>query len=201
MEQVRDRAAWLTPTLIIAVFVSSTLAIGWPSNFILLSSFAIGEQFEAYHAALNIERFRWRWAGVQDYATNPDSAAHPLLYTHHANNGLYFSYLLMQLGIVSLPLQAALSIIGSAGGLLVTFLCFRRFTGSIIFAGLALAILSLDFDFIRNWSVNIHRGFTYLSVFGTVLVIIEASERNFRHPGWTAGAVRSGRQHATVGIA
>jgi hypothetical protein len=29
-----------------------------------LSSFAIGEQFESYHAALNIERFGWQWAGV-----------------------------------------------------------------------------------------------------------------------------------------
>jgi hypothetical protein len=183
-----SRAAWLAPILLISLFVSLTLAIWWPSNFVRLSSFAIGEQFEAYHGALNIQRFGWRWAGVQDEATNPDVAAHPFLYTHHGNNGIYFSYILLQLGINSLPLQNALSIIASAGGLLVAFLCFRKLTGSIPFATVALAILSLDFDLIRDWSVNIHRGLTYLSVFGAVYVFVEASERNFRHPGWTAGA-------------
>ncbi len=92
-----NNRAWIAPALITALFVTLTLAIWWPSNFVRLSSFAIGEQFEAYHAALNIERFGWQWAGLQDEATNPDPAAHPYLYTHHGNNGIYFSYLLYKL--------------------------------------------------------------------------------------------------------
>src|SRR5262245_53787796 len=108
--------AWAAPVLLTTVFVALTLAIWWPSNFVRLSSFAIGEQFEAYHAAFNIERFGWQWGGVQDEATSAAPEAHPFLYTHHPNNGIYFSYLMLKLGARTLPLQNALSIIGSAGG-------------------------------------------------------------------------------------
>lgn len=183
------RSAWLAPGLLVMVFVSLTLAIWWPSNFVRLSSFAIGEQFEAYHAALNIERFGWRWAGLQDEATSPNAASHPYLYTHHPNNGIYFSYLLRQLGVTSLPLQNAMSIFASAGGLLIAFLCLRKLTGSIAFATVAMALLALDYEFIRDWSVNIHRGLTYLSIFAAVYAFNEARRRYFRHWGWTAVAL------------
>jgi hypothetical protein len=180
---------WIAPALITALFVAMTLAIWWPSNFVRLSSFAIGEQFEAYHGALNIERFGWQWGGLQDEATNPDPAAHPYLYTHHGNNGIYFSYLLRKLGILSLPLQNAVSIFGSAGGLLAAFLCIRSLTGSVLFATLTMALLALDYELIRDWSVNIHRGLTYLSIFVAVYVFHEAARRNFLHWGWNLAAL------------
>ena len=182
-------APWLAPTILTAIFITLTLTIWWPSNFVRLSSFAIGEQFESYHAALNIERFGWQWAGVQDEATNPDPAAHPYLYTHHGNNGIYFSYLLFELGVRSLPMQNAVSILGSAGGLLLAYLCLRKLTGSVVFATLAMALLALDYELIRDWSVNIHRGLTYLSIFAAIYVFDEAARRNFRHWGWSLGAL------------
>ena len=182
-------APWLAPTILTAIFITLTLTIWWPSNFVRLSSFAIGEQFESYHAALNIERFGWQWAGVQDQATNPDPAAHPYLYIHHGNNGIYFSYLLFELGVRSLPMQNAVSILGSAGGLLLAYLCLRKLTGSIVFATLAMALLALDYELIRDWSVNIHRGLTYLSIFAAIYVFDEAARRNFRHWGWSLGAL------------
>lgn len=76
---------WLFPTLLIFIFTILTLIIWMPSNFVRLQIFAVGEQFEAYHGALNIMCFGFIWAGVQDQATNPILQAHPFLYMHHAN--------------------------------------------------------------------------------------------------------------------
>jgi hypothetical protein len=151
----------------------------------------MGEAFEAYHGALNIDRFGWIWAGVQDEATSADRAAHPYLYVHHANFGLYLSYALRRLGLTSLELQNAVSGIGSALGLVVAFVCLCRLTASAAFATLVLYLLALDFVFISDWSFNIHRAFTYLSVFGAILLFFEASRRDFRHAGWTVAAFLS----------
>ena len=182
---------WLFPTLLIFIFIILTLIIWMPSNFVRLQSFAVGEQFEAYHGALNIMRFGFIWAGVQDQATNPILQAHPFLYTHHANIGVYFSYLMFQLGIESLPMQNATSILGSAGGLLMALICIRRLTGCIPFSLLAMSLLTLDSELIRDWSVNIHRGLTYLSIFTAIWAFSEASKNKFRHLGWNIGALLS----------
>lgn len=171
---------WIVSIIILAIYISLTLIIWLPSNFVRLQSFAIGEQFEAYHAALNIQRFGWFLsAGIQDEATNPSLLAHPYLYTHHANNGIYFSYLMMSFGIDSLPLQNALSILGSAGGLAIALFALRSLTGSFVFAILSMGMLALDYELIRDWSVNIHRGLTYLSIFTAFLVFNEASIKNY----------------------
>ncbi len=52
-----------------------------------------------------------------------------------------------------------------------------------------MALLALDYELIRDWSVNIHRGLTYLSIFAAVYVFNEAARRNFLHWGWILGAL------------
>jgi hypothetical protein len=140
--------------------------------------------FEAYHGALNIARFGWGWGGLQDMATNPDAAAHPFLYVHHPNLGLYVSYFLRRLGVVSLEGQSAISIVGSAAGLLVAYAFVRKVTNSALIAAFVLGLFALDFTLISAWAFNIHRAFTYVSVFAAMYAFLRLNESRFHDARW-----------------
>jgi hypothetical protein len=118
---------------------------------------------------MNLLAFGWQWAGLQDYATNPAASAHPYLYIHHGNLGLYFSYVLAQLGIVSIEAQNAVSWVASLVGLMLAYLFVKETTKRRLPALLVLTFLALDFRYIDDWALNVHRAFTYMSVFGTAL--------------------------------
>ena len=118
---------------------------------------------------MNLLAFGWQWAGLQDYATNPAASAHPYLYIHHGNLGLYFSYGLARIGIVSIEAQNAVSWLASLVGLMLAYLFVKETTRRRLPALLVLAFLALDFRYIDDWALNVHRAFTYMSVFGTAL--------------------------------
>jgi len=168
----------------IITFALLSLALWAPSNFLKISADGVGEAFEAYHAALNIFRFGFQWGGLQDMATNPDPLAHPFLYIHHGNLGLYVSHALGLLGITTLEGQNLSSLIASIFGLLICYIAIHRITGSRIIAALFLLFLALDLKFIDHWSFNIHRAFSYLSVMGTIYSFWRLWEKNFKSVSW-----------------
>ena len=101
-------------------------------------------------------------------ATNPVPSAHPYLYVHHANLGIYVSYALRWVGIEAIETQNFLTIFASGGGILVAHRFLLTVTKSGVLAIVFAMFLALDAYYISNWAFNIHRAFTYLSVFGTV---------------------------------
>jgi len=123
------RAEYYAPLLILVVFTVASAAIWTPRHFFKFGAAGAGEAFEAYHGAMNLLAFGWQWAGLQDYATNPPAAAHPYLYIHHSNLGLYFSYGLARLGIVSIEAQNAVSWVASLVGLMLAYLFVKEATG------------------------------------------------------------------------
>jgi hypothetical protein len=131
---------------------------------------------------MNLLAFGWQSAGLQDMATNPVASAHPFLYIHHGNLGLYFSYVLARLGIVSIEAQNAVSWLASLIGLVLAYLFVKEAAGRRSPALLVLTFLALDFRYIDDWALNVHRAFTYISVFGTALPF-----QRMLHDKFTAG--------------
>jgi hypothetical protein len=164
---------------ILSAFAVISIAIWWPSQFFKMGSEGIGEAFEAYHGAMNIMTFGWQWAGLQDMATNPSPAAHPYLYIHHGNLGLYFSYALARLGVASIEAQNAASWFAVLCGLIVAYRLMLSMTSRRELATLFLLLLAFDFNFLEYWAFNIHRAFTYLSLFGTILTYWRARQSRF----------------------
>jgi hypothetical protein len=140
--------------------------------------------FEAYHGALNIIHYGWQWAGLQDMATSSDRAAHPFLYIHHVNFGLYFSYLLSLLGIKSIEGQNFVSISGSLFGLYFGYRCLRHITGVHVAGIFFLLFACLDSFSATTWSFNIHRAFSLFAVFGTLLSYINYAGHHFLSKKW-----------------
>ncbi|HLW59022.1 MAG TPA: hypothetical protein VKV57_03755 [bacterium] len=159
-----------TPAFYLILFLLMGLYIWIPNNFMGFSSDIIGEAYEAYHGAMNLERFGWRWAGLQDEATNPNPAAHPYLYIHHGNVGIYFSYFLSEIGIRSIEAQNALSVIPFLIGLYVAYLFWTHLSGSRLGGVLFLIFGCLDSSALFVWGFNIHRAFSYPAFFGCLFV-------------------------------
>jgi hypothetical protein len=168
----------------VAIFLILSLWLWAPSQFVKITADGVGEIFEAYHGAMNLALFGWRWGGLQDMATSTDLVAHPFLYIHHGNLGLYFSYLLMYCGITSIEGQNLSSLLASAFGLLICYYSFYQLTKNKLSSLLFLIFLALDWNYIDNWAFNIHRAFSYLSVMGTILAFCRLWDTNFKSIFW-----------------
>ncbi|OAI42019.1 hypothetical protein AYO40_01965 [Planctomycetaceae bacterium SCGC AG-212-D15] len=171
------------PAVYVIIFAVLGLLVWVPSGFVRSNGF-IGEAFEAYHGGLNLERFGWRWAGLQDEATSDLPDCHPYLYIHHPNFGLYVSWFLRTVGIESFEAQNAMSVLGYLAGLLVGFWALKYATGSHAAGLVYLALCSLDYWSAANVAFNIHRAFGPLSIVATI-----GSYRKWldtRHLGWLA---------------
>jgi hypothetical protein len=175
-----DAYAWFC----ISAFAMLSLWLWAPSNFVKITADGVGEAFEAYHASLNVFRFGLQWGGLQDMATNPDPLAHPFLYIHHGNLGLYVSYVLGYIGITTLEGQNLATLIASMVGLLACYTAIRVITNSRMIAALFLFLLALDWNFIDHWALNLHRAFSYLSVMGTVYTFWQLRGEHFKSIFW-----------------
>jgi hypothetical protein len=180
----RWRPFLLKPYRVVVLFAVISTWVWLPSNFVKPTTVGMGEVFEAYHAALNLERFGWRWAGLQDMATNPREEAHPFLYIHHANLGLLLSYALRVLGMKSLEWQNFVSLLGSIAGLLVAYAAVRRLTGSLFVPLVFLILLALNVNYVTNWAFNIHRAFSYLGPFGAAYSYWALAASRYQNPAW-----------------
>ncbi|MEZ5785110.1 MAG: hypothetical protein R3D62_01190 [Xanthobacteraceae bacterium] len=173
-------SAIITASVIVAL-------LSWaPSGFVIVSNAGTGDAFEAYHGALNIERFGWRWAGLQDVATNPAAESHPYFYIHHVNLGIYISYALQSFGIVSIEAQSLVSIVASVLGFAAALLLVLRVTKSWMITAVFVCLLTLDIYYLTMWYFNVHRAFTYISVFGTAYAFFRLSDSGGRSFGWAA---------------
>lgn len=172
--------------LVLAGFFLASVAVWAPHGFLRPNDRAIGEAYSAYIGAQNFDLYGFRFAGLQDASASPNPADHPVLYVHHPNFGLYVSHALYQAGVTSLATQNALSIVGSVLGLALAYAFARRVTGSEWFALGFTILLAANVEFIVNWSFNIHRAFTYASVFGTLYALHLWGEAGFVSRVWGA---------------
>ena len=82
----------------IALLAIQHVYIGARSEF-LPCSLDCGESYEAYIGAVNLARLGLRYAaGLQDLAVGLRRQAHPMLYIHNPNLGVFFQYVVLRLG-------------------------------------------------------------------------------------------------------
>jgi hypothetical protein len=147
-----------------------------------------GEAYEAFHAAVNLDRFGFRWGGLQDMATSPAPAAHPYLYIHHPNFGLYLSFLLQKIGLTGFEAQMAFSTLLWSAGVVLFSLLIRSLTGSETIALAAGALVGLDPGNALEYGCNIHRA----ADFGSAAVVLFSTLKFLKKPGFVWGLILAG---------
>ncbi|MDX2099495.1 MAG: hypothetical protein SFW36_17080, partial [Leptolyngbyaceae cyanobacterium bins.59] len=117
-----------------------------------------GEVFFTYLAAKNFIRFGvFESFFLENVATAPHAAAHPVFYTHNPNSiTKSLSYLLLRLGVSDIRWHILISIPTFLVGQLYFYHLSRRFLGRT--AGLWVAILSATgYLMSLSWSLNFYR--------------------------------------------
>lgn len=146
---------------------------------------------EAFHAA--IDRFGLKWGGLQDMATSPYPSAHPYLYIHHPNFGLYFSFPLRKVGLRGFEIQMAFGTLLWSAGIVVFTLVLRALTGSETLALAGAALVGLDPGNALEYGCNIHRAADFGSAALTLLAALHFVTR--------PGLVHRGLLAVSLGLA
>ena len=189
----RLRVGWWAEPLVagvaVALLAGSYVAIGQRTGFIPCT-LDCGETYHAYIGAWNLYRFGWRYAGgLEDVATGPDTLAHPTLYTHNPNLGMYVRYLLLLLGIWDIHEQAVWTFIPFGLGLLYMYLFVRAVSRSGFIAALCLINASGLYALVSLWAFHGLRVFSWLLTFGPLFHLYASSRRQGtgRHLGAAIG--------------
>ena len=148
-----------------------------PSGYVKPLADGMGDAFEAYHGALNILRFGWRWGGLQDVATNPDPSAHPYLYVHHVNFGMFVSYALSLVGIRELGAQNWVGLAGTLVGIWLFYALILRLSQSVSVAVAATILLTSGYYYLDEWTFNIHRSWTFAAYATPALCYLSLLEK------------------------
>ena len=158
-----------------ALLLLGTLGVGLSTDF-LPCTLDCGETYEAHVAARNLWRFGWAHGGLQDFAANPDPAAHPALYIHNPNLGMYALAGLFALGIRTIHTQTPWLLLPFFVGLAYLYLAIRAVTRSLGLAAccllqaasLYLLVVLWQFDALRVWSWLLTWGLVYHLVRGGI---------------------------------
>lgn len=154
--------------LAVALLLADYLHIGLRTEFIPCV-LDCGETYEGYIGALNLHRFGLTHAGgLQDFAASARPVAHPTVYTHNPNLGMYFMYGLMQLGFVDIHAQAPWRAVPFGLGLAYMYAVIRGVSGSGILAGLCLLNAATMYLLVAMWGFHGLRVFSWLLTFGPV---------------------------------
>lgn len=102
---------------------------------------------------------------VDDCTINPSDEAHPYYYTHQPNFPNYFSYILIALGIHSMPSQILVMILIFGLALFYMYLTVKEYTKSEQLALLILAISVFSYASVIAFGLNIIRGWTWFVIF------------------------------------
>lgn len=149
----------------VAILLVSHLYVGYRSEFIPCTV-DCGETYHAYMGALNLHKFGFTYAGgLEDVAASPEFSAHPTLYTHNANIGVYARYLLFRLGITDVHSQAAWMTVPFLAGLLYMYLFVRSATQSGVLAALCLLNAATLYLLVTLWAFHGLRVFSWLLTF------------------------------------
>ncbi len=165
-----------------ALLLAGYLHVGYRSGFIPCM-LDCGETYEGYIGALNLYRFGPRHAGgLQDFAASPEIAAHPTVYTHNPNLGMYFRYLLFLLGFRDIHAQAPWTAVPFAAGLAYMYLLVRLVSASGMMAALCLLNAAGLYLLVTVWGFHGLRVFSWVLTFGPAYHLCRASAGD-RHRG------------------
>jgi hypothetical protein len=144
----------------IALLAIQHVYIGARSEF-LPCSLDCGETYEAYIGAVNLERLGFRYAaGLQDLAVGLRPQAHPMLYIHNPNLGVFFQYVVLRLGARGIHEAAVWTVVPFALGLLYMYFFFSAVTRNRLFGALCLLNAALLYLLVSLWAFQTLRVFS-----------------------------------------
>jgi len=170
----------LSPLLYFVVLVGTIVVLAVPHHFVPCPHPSCGEIYESYVSARNLETLGWKWAGLQDEATSPQPGAHPFLYIHHGDIGIYMSYLLRITGVKSIDSQNALSIVPFIIGLLLGYHLFSLLLDDRRAGAMFLLLSGFDYLGTGIWALNMLRSWSYVCLFGGLWALLRMERTSSR---------------------
>lgn len=163
--------------LALVLLIGGHLWIGLRTDF-LPCTLDCGETYEAYVAARNLVRFGWAMSGgLFDFATSPEPAAHPMLYTHNPTLGHFVLAGLFALGIRDVHAETAWLTVPFLLGMLYLYLAVWRVTGSRLLAGLCLLNASSLYLLVALWGFHADRVWSWMLTWGVTYHLKAWGER------------------------
>lgn len=160
----------------IGLLLLGTLGVGLRTGF-LPCTLDCGETYETYIAARNLWRFGWSSGGLQDFAANPDPAAHPALYIHNPNLGMYALAGLFWLGVRTIHAQTPWLLLPFLGGMLYLYLAIRDTCRSGLLAALCLLQAASLYLLVVLWQFDALRVWSWLLTWGLVYHVVQVGLR------------------------
>ncbi len=165
----------------IGLLLLGTLGVGLATDF-LPCTLDCGETYETYIGARNLWRFGWRaTGGLQDFAANPDPAAHSTLYIHNPNLGMYALTGLFAIGSRTVHAQTPWLILPFLVGMLYLYLAIRDTCRSGLLAALCLLQASSLYLLVTLWQFDAVRVWTWLLTWGLVYHLAQGDRRRGLH--------------------
>lgn len=167
MASCLDRSRALVGLAGVLLF-GGVLWIGLRTDF-LPCTLDCGETYEAYIGARNLDRFGWlaTW-GLQDFAAGADPVAHPALYTHNPNLGMYVLAGLFALGVRDVHAQTPWLALPFLLGMLYLYGAVRLVGGDRLLAACCLLQAAGSYLLVTLWAFDAVRVWSWLLTFGLV---------------------------------
>jgi hypothetical protein len=142
--------------------------------------FLAGRNFHRF--GLLRERF------TPDFATSLDPAAHPMFYTHYADFTEYVAYVLIVLGVPTIPGQVLVGIFIGVAGLYAMTRAVAVHVGSAAAALCVLFVSVIDYASVVVAMLNTHKNWAWLVVFVPLWAFRRYSDTSRPMFLWTAVA-------------
>lgn len=160
----RPSAEWWVLALSSILLLAGWLWVGLRTDF-LPCTLDCGETYEAAIGARNLS---WPTGGLQDFAAGSTPAAHPALYLHNPNLGMYVLAGLGALGVRELHSQTPWLVLPFLLGMLYLYLAVRATCQSGLLAALCLLQASSLYLLVTLWAFDALRVWSWLLTFGLI---------------------------------
>jgi len=124
------------------------------------------ESYSVYRSAKNLFDYGIiNLKFLDDCSVSPSEEAHPYYYTHHPNFPIIIIYILMKLGVSTMPYHILIMIVIFGVALFYMYLTVKEYTGSEQTALLVLAVSVFSYSSVLLPGLNILRGWTWFVLF------------------------------------
>jgi len=133
---------------------------------------------ETYEAAIGARNLSWSTGGLQDFAASPHPDAHPTLYLHNPNLGMYALALLSALGVSDLHVQTRWLVVPFLLGMLALYGAVRVTTRSGLLAACCLLQAAGSYLLVTLWAFDALRVWSWLLTFGLIYCLATGRRRD-----------------------
>lgn len=163
-----SRANSIIAIAIIALVATAIWSWAAPYNFIPCYS-DCGETFISHHYAKQFNLYGLKFGLLEDHATSPSIAAHPLLYTHNVNLGGLSFVLYEAMGLTSVAAKQFMVLLTFCASLFLMFRTALYYSRSSITAFIVLVVAATDFGSFVTFALHASRVWAWVGLSGILL--------------------------------